>query len=78
MAWGIINIETMFGNEIRAYDRERTICDLIKLRDECDGETFVKTYASDHPSQRKLFRYVQEIEIENKVFEFMEIITNEN
>ena len=76
---GIMKIETMFGNEVRAYDRERTICDLIKHRDKYDGETFVKAvkaYTSDHPDQRKLFRYAREMKIENKVFEIMEIIAN--
>lgn len=78
---GVIGVETMFGNEVKAYDRERTICDLIKRRGEYDGETFVKAvkaYAGDHPDQIKLFRYAREMKIENKVFEIMEIITNEN
>lgn len=76
---GITKIETMFGNEVRAYDRERTICDLIKHRDKYDGETFVKalnTYINSNPDQRKLFQYAREMKIENKAFEIMEIIAN--
>lgn len=78
---GIADVETMFGNKVRAYDRERTICDLIKHRDKYDGETFVKAvraYANDSPDQRKLFRYAKEMKIEKKVFEIMEIIANED
>ena len=78
---GIMKIETMFGNEVRAYDRERTICDLIKHRDKYDGETFVKAikaYTSDHPDQRELFQYAREMKIESKVFGIMAVITHED
>ncbi len=77
---GIADVETMFGNKVKAYDKERTICDLIKRREKYDGETFVKAlraYLSGNPDQRKLFRYAKEMKIENKVFEIMEVITNE-
>ena len=76
---GIADVETMFGNKVRAYDKERTVCDLIKRRGKYDGETFVKAlraYLSDGPDQRKLFRYAKEMKIENKVFEIMEVIAN--
>ena len=71
----------MFGNKVKVYDRERTICDLIKYRDKYDGETFVKArkiYVSSNSNQRKLFRYAKEMRIEKAVFEIMELITNEN
>ena len=74
-----MKIETMFGNEVRAYNRERTICDLIKRRDKYDGETFVKAvkaYASNHPDQRKLFPYARDLKIESQVFEITEIMTS--
>ena len=78
---GISETKTMFGNKVKVYDRERTICDLIKYRDKYDGETFVKArkiYVSRNPNQRKLFRYAKEMRIEKAVFEIMELITNEN
>ena len=78
---GISETKTMFGNKVRVYDRERTICDLIKYRDKYDGETFVKAmkiYVSSNSNQRKLFRYAKEMRIEKAVFEIMELITNEN
>ncbi len=34
----------MFGNKVKAYDKERTICDFIKRREKYDGETFVKAF----------------------------------
>ena len=76
---GIADVETMFGNKVKAYDKERTICDLIKRREKYEGETFVKAlraYLSGSPDQRKLFRYAKEMKIENKVFEIIEVIAN--
>lgn len=78
---GIEEVPTMFGNRVKAYDKERTICDLIKYRDRYDGETFVKAikaYAAGHPNQRKLFRYAKAMKIEKAVFEIMELVMNEN
>ena len=78
---GIEEVPTMFGNRVRTYDKERTICDLIKYRDRYDGETFVKAmkaYAAGNPNQRKLFRYAKAMKIEKAVFEIMELVMNEN
>ncbi len=76
---GMDEAETMFGNKVRAYDKERTICDLIKHRDEYDGETFVKAiknYVNGEANQSKLFRYAKRMKIEKKVFEIMEIVAS--
>lgn len=71
----------MFGNKVKVYDKERTICDLIKYRDKYDGETFIKAikaYINGKYDQIKLFQYARIMKIEKKVFEIMEIILNEN
>ena len=78
---GIIEVDTMFGNKVKVYDKERTICDLIKYRDKYDGETFIKAiraYVNGKYDQIKLFQYARVMKIEKKVFEIMEIILNEN
>ncbi len=78
---GIVKARTIFGNEVFVYDRERTICDLVKYRDKYDGETFVKaikTYAKEKPNQIKLLEYAKAMKIEKKMFEIMEILMNEN
>lgn len=77
---GIEEVPTMFGNRVRAYDKERTICDLVKYRDRYDGETFVKAvkaYAAGNPGQRKLFRYAKAMKMEKAVFEILELVMNE-
>lgn len=46
---GIITCRTVFGNEVRCYNAERTICDLVKARNNTDVETLnsaMKNYAA--------------------------------
>ena len=76
---GIKEVKTMFGNIVRTYDEERTICDVIKRRDKYDGETFIKAikfYARTINNQSKLFKYARELGVEKKVYEVMEIVAN--
>ncbi len=78
---GITETETMFGNTVKVYDEERTICDVIKYRDKYDAETFIKAiklYVKKTNNQLKLFKYARAMGIEKKVFEIMEVIVNEN
>lgn len=45
----VISCKTIFGNEVRCYNAERTICDLIKSRNKIDVETLtaaIKNYAA--------------------------------
>ena len=76
---GIKEVKTMFGNIVRTYDEERTICDVIKRRDKYDGETFIKAikfYARTINNQSKLFKYARELGVEKKVYEVMEVVAN--
>ena len=76
---GIKEVKTMFGNIVRTYDEERTICDVIKRRDKYDGETFIKAikfYVRTINNQSKLFKYARELGVEKKVYEVMEVVAN--
>ena len=76
---GIKEVKTMFGNIVKTYDEERTICDVIKYRDKYDGETFIKAikfYVRTINNQSKLFKYARELGIEKKVYEVIEIVAN--
>ena len=77
--YGIKEIKTMFGNIVKVYDEERTICDIIKHRNSFDTETFlkaIKLYISKVNNQAKLFKYARDLGIEKKVFEIMEVVLN--
>lgn len=76
---GIKEVKTMFGNIVKTYDEERTICDVIKYRDKYDGETFIKAikfYVRTINNQSKIFEYARELGIEKKVYEVMEVVAN--
>ena len=76
---GIKEIKTMFGNIVKTYDEERTICDVIKYRDKYDSETFIKAikfYIRTSNNQSKLFKYARELGIEKKVYEVIEVVAN--
>lgn len=78
---GITDIKTSLGNVVRVYDKEKTICDLIKHKDKIEFEVYVKAltkYArSKDKDINKLMRYAQIMKIENKVRDQMEIIIND-
>lgn len=38
---GLSEAKTTFGNTVRCYDKERTICDLLRSRNRCDEETVI-------------------------------------
>lgn len=76
---GIREAKTMFGNVVRVYDEERTICDVIKYRDKYDAEIFIKAiklYVRKKNDQIKLFEYAKKIGVEKRVYEVMEVVVN--
>lgn len=74
---GRIGIKTQFGNIVPCYDYERTICDFIKNRNRLDYELFIATikgYITDKDKNlAKLARYAQEMGIEKKLNQILEI-----
>lgn len=79
---GIIEIVTTLGNIVKVYDKEKTMCDLIKNKDKIEFETYVKAlnnYArSKDKNINKLMDYARIMKIENKVRSQMEVILNAN
>lgn len=75
---GKIEMTSPFGMKIKVYDKERTICDIVKNRNNMDMEIFskaIKTYMkSSDKKLNKLMKYAKELKIENKIREYMEVI----
>ena len=75
---GLTYIESPFGMKIRVYDKERTICDIIKNRKKMEPEIFVKALQryskSKDKNLNKLMRYAKKLNIDKKVREYMEIL----
>ena len=75
---GLTTVESPFGMKLRAYDVERTICDIIKYRNHMDREIFTKAlkwYAERKDKDLfKLMKYAQKLKIAKKVIEYMEVL----
>lgn len=75
---GLTSIESPFGNNLRIYDLERTICDIIKSKNKMDIEIFTKAlqrYSKlKNKDLNKLMRYARKLNIDKKVREYMEVL----
>lgn len=75
---GVAECDTVFGNTVRVYDKERTICDIIANRKNIDVEIFskaLKRYASDSSRDyRKLRQYAKAMKISDKVDSILEVL----
>jgi len=79
---GIIEIKNIFGNTIKVYNLEKTICDFIRYRNKIDSESFIKciNYYKNRKDKNRhnLMRYAKIMKIEDKVYNLMEVILNED
>ena len=74
---GITEVKTNFGNIVRAYDMERTLCDLIYSREKVSSELFAQTVKIYGKSRDKkmtvLFNYAEKMGITEDVQKLMEV-----
>ncbi len=75
---GRIIKRTIFGNEVACYDMERTICDLVRFRNQIDVEIFRKAIQGykthSHRDFQKLRQYSKLFNIALKMNELMDVI----
>lgn len=75
---GIVEGKTVFGNIVKVYDKERTICDLIAKRKSIDVEIFskaIKTYMQNPERDlNKLRAYAKIMKINEKVDDILDIL----
>lgn len=75
---GIITKETVFGNQIRTYDMERTICDILRARNKIDatiiGDSLKRYFSRKDKDLNKLMKYAKELRIENILRTYMEVL----
>ena len=74
MAWK----KTTFGNEVRCYDAERTICDLLRSRNRMDEETVIsaiKKYAVYKDKDlNRLAAYAEKFRVSKILKQYMEVL----
>ena len=70
--------QTVYGNEVSVYDMERTICDIIRVRDKKDPQMFtyaIKEYAkSANKNLPRLMKYAKEFGVEAELRQYMEVL----
>lgn len=75
---GIANVKTFFGNTVRVYDMERTICDIIRSKKKMDIQVFryaMREYMmSAHKNLPQLARYARLFHIEPTVRLYTEVL----
>lgn len=75
---GICDVKTPDGNLVKAYDRERTICDLIRKKNSVDIAEFnyaLKTYAASKDKNLvRLSEYSRILNMESRVWDTMGVL----
>lgn len=71
-------LKTPAGNQVQAYDLERTICDVIRSRNKLGTETFLaalKMYAaSSKKNLNKLNTYAKQLRVEKVLRQYLEVL----
>jgi hypothetical protein len=75
---GVIVVKTTYGNSVRAYSYERTVCDFILQKENMDPESYVKLlrgYSSyKHKNVHMLYQIASKMKIATEVRDIMEVL----
>ena len=75
---GITERLSSWGNSIRLYDIERTLCDVVKGNNSCDIQIVnqaMKRYAlSKEKNISRLLQYAEQLRVKPKILAYMEIL----
>lgn len=75
---GMVLRKTTFGNEVRCYDSERTICDILRSRNKMDEETVIsaikKYAASEDKNLNLLSAYAIKFHVDKQLKKYLEVL----
>ncbi|NGM17766.1 abortive phage infection protein [Eggerthellaceae bacterium zg-893] len=75
---GICDVKTPDGNLVKAYDKERTVCDMIRRKASLDVAEFnyaLKSYVSSRDKNlARLSEYAQAMNMESRVWDVMGVL----
>lgn len=74
---GVEELRTPQGAMVKAYNKERCICDLIKNKKRVDKQVFthsIKMYFSGKYNPRAIIKMARSIGVENEVRKYMEVL----
>jgi len=75
---GVVEMSSPCNNPIRVYNKERTLCDIVKGNNTCDIQIInqaMKLYAdSSEKNISKLIEYSEQLRVKSKILRYMEIL----
>ncbi|MBZ4666400.1 hypothetical protein [Mahella sp.] len=75
---GVMELKTIYGRPIKAYDKERTICDIIRDRSNMDiavlNEAIRRYLDTRDKNIPLLLRYAEKLDILNVLRKYVEIL----
>lgn len=74
---GLTSVKSPFGNAVRAYDPERTICDLLKVKNKFDIQIIssaLKSYFSSRRDIAKLSKYSRILGVQDLLQTYSEVL----
>ncbi|MEG1470931.1 MAG: abortive phage infection protein, partial [Clostridia bacterium] len=78
MDLGVTVAQTPFGHTVPVYDKERTICDLVRSRSKIEIQTLqgaLKQYARDKEKNlRKLMQYAEAFHVAKILRQYLEVL----
>lgn len=79
---GNVSAETMFGNNVTCFSKEKMVVEMIRKRDDCDSELFLKAVKTFLKGKGKdmelLFKYARMRKMEEKVYRILEAMDYED
>lgn len=78
---GISEIKTPYGNKVKIYDLERTICDIVSQRRNIDRQIYVDAlkgyFKRRDKNLRKLIKYSVILGVEEEIRKYIEVLQND-
>ena len=75
---GLTTVKTSYGNEVRAYDLERTLCDIVRGQRIVDAQVVnpaMRQYVrSGDKDIQKLLTYARKLGVERKMRNYLEVL----
>lgn len=75
---GVTVVQTSYGNQVRAYDVERSLCDMVRGRAVIDQQVFnpaMRQYVRGNDKDlRKLLEYARALGVERKMLGYLQVL----
>lgn len=75
---GIVTVKSKMGNELRCYDPERTICDIVKKRKFYDSRVIIDAFKAYVKLKDKniprLMDYAEKLNVKKQVGSYLEVL----